>query len=98
MQYPLKRLQQPRERANEQSGKGSGDISFNTFNTSSEVAATDVPYPNPDEFHDVKAELRDENGSDVSITFYLDGEKVVSQVGVDYVGAGFWLYAPFWVS
>ncbi|KAI9660549.1 MAG: hypothetical protein M1821_009900 [Bathelium mastoideum] len=71
--------------------KGDGDISFNTFNTSSQVAAKNVNYPNPSEFHDVKAELRDENGSDVSITFYLDGEKVVEQVGKGYVGAGFWL-------
>ncbi|KAI9712661.1 MAG: hypothetical protein M1820_001282 [Bogoriella megaspora] len=71
--------------------KGSGKISFNTFNTSSQVTATDVNYPNPSQFHDVKAELRDENGSDVSITFYLDGKKVVQQVGKGYVGAGFWL-------
>ncbi|KAL9093588.1 MAG: hypothetical protein Q9165_003983 [Trypethelium subeluteriae] len=71
--------------------KGDGDISFNTFNTSSQVAAKNVNYPNPSEFHDVKAELRDENGSDVSITFYLDGAKVVTQVGKGYVGAGFWL-------
>ncbi|KAL0261337.1 hypothetical protein SLS55_002767 [Diplodia seriata] len=71
--------------------KGSGDISFNTFNTSSEVEAKDVEYPSPTEFHDVKAELRDENGSDVSINFYLDGELVTTQVGAGYTGAGFYL-------
>ena len=59
--------------------KGTGDISFNTFNTSSEVEALNVDYPNPTEFHTVKAELRDENGSDVSVKFYLDGTLVTTQ-------------------
>lgn len=72
-------------------GAGSGDISFNTFNTSSEVTAKDVEYPSPTEFHDIKAELRDENGSDVSINFYMDGQLITTQVGKGYVGAGFWL-------
>ncbi|KAH7014706.1 concanavalin A-like lectin/glucanase domain-containing protein [Macrophomina phaseolina] len=71
--------------------KGSGKISFNTFNTSSEVSAKDVDYPSPTEFHDIKAELRDENGSDVSIKFYMDGSLVTTQVGKGYTGAGFWL-------
>lgn len=53
--------------------------------------ATDVDYPSPTEFHDIKAELRDENGSDVSIKFYMDGELVTTQVGKGYTGAGFWL-------
>jgi hypothetical protein len=66
--------------------KGSGDISFNTFNTSSEVAAKNVNYPKPENFHSIKAELRDLNGNDVQVKFYLDGELVTTQVGKDFVG------------
>ena len=72
--------------------KGSGKISFNTFNTSSEVTALDVDYPTPAEWHSVKAELRDENGSDVSVKFYLDGELVTTQYAASYVGEGLRLY------
>ncbi|KAJ5931475.1 hypothetical protein N7516_005964 [Penicillium verrucosum] len=68
--------------------KGSGKISFNTFNTSSEVTALDLDYPDPTDWHSVKAELRDENGSDVSVKFYLDGELVSTQYAKDYVGQG----------
>jgi hypothetical protein len=66
--------------------KGSGDISFNTFNSSSEVQARDVEYPSPTEFHTVKAELRDENGADVSVNFYLDGTLVTTQYAGSLVG------------
>ncbi|KAJ5357666.1 glycoside hydrolase family 16 protein [Penicillium brevicompactum] len=66
--------------------KGSGDISFNTFNSSSEVEAKDVEYPSPTEFHAVKAELRDENGADVSVNFYLDGSLVTTQYAGGLVG------------
>lgn len=66
--------------------KGDGKISFNTFNTSSEVAAMDVDYPDAGDWHAIKAEIRDENGSDVSIAFYLDGELQSTQYGVGYVG------------
>ena len=66
--------------------KGSGDISFNTFNTSSIVSAHDVYYPNPNAWHSIKAEIRDENGKDVSINFYLDGKLQATQYGPDYVG------------
>ncbi|KAL4931748.1 uncharacterized protein BDV17DRAFT_279900 [Aspergillus undulatus] len=58
--------------------KGSGKISFNTFNTSGEVTALDVGYINPDDWHSVKAELRDENGADISGNFYLDEELVTT--------------------
>ncbi|OJJ03868.1 hypothetical protein ASPVEDRAFT_135709 [Aspergillus versicolor CBS 583.65] len=68
--------------------KGSGKISFNTFNTSDEVTALDVDYPSPEEWHSVKAEIRDENGADVSVNFYLDGELVTTQYAKDYVGQG----------
>lgn len=71
--------------------KGSGDISFNTFNTSSEVTALDVPYPSPEQWHSVLAEVRDVNGVDVSVDFYLDGSHVSQQGGANYVGAPLWL-------
>ncbi|KAL4939089.1 hypothetical protein BDV06DRAFT_199528 [Aspergillus oleicola] len=68
--------------------KGSGKISFNTFNTSDEVSALDVDYPSPEEWHSVRAEIRDENGADVAVGFYLDGELVTTQYARDYVGQG----------
>jgi galactan endo-beta-1,3-galactanase len=76
--------------------KGTGDISFNTFNTSSEVAATDVDYPDPDSWHTVLAELRDAgNGVDVKTSFYLDGTLITTQVGEGYIDAGFWLILDY---
>ncbi|KAL2108625.1 hypothetical protein VUR80DRAFT_3586 [Thermomyces stellatus] len=66
--------------------KGSGDISFNTFNTSSEVTSLDVPYPNEGEWHSVTCEIRDVNGADISVRFIMDGEEVATQYGGDYVG------------
>jgi galactan endo-beta-1,3-galactanase len=72
--------------------KGSGKISFNTFNTSSEVRALDVNYPNPGNWHDIKAELRAENnGRDVAAKFYLDGKLVTTQYGNGFVGKPMWL-------
>lgn len=66
--------------------KGSGDISFNTFNTSSSNAAKDVEYPSPTEYHKVLAELRDEDGSNVSVKFYLDGTLITTQYASNLVG------------
>lgn len=66
--------------------KGSGNISFNTFNTSSQVAALNVNYADPGSFHTIKGEVRDENGEDVSIKFYLDGSLVTTQYGKGFVG------------
>ncbi|EAW13251.1 uncharacterized protein ACLA_016970 [Aspergillus clavatus NRRL 1] len=37
--------------------KGTGDISFNTFNTSSEVQALEIAYSSPDEFHSIRTEI-----------------------------------------
>lgn len=68
--------------------KGSGKISFNTFNTSSEVTALDVDYPNPTAWHSIKAELRDINGADISVKFYMDGNLVTTQYARDYIGKG----------
>ncbi|PWY65603.1 putative glycoside hydrolase [Aspergillus heteromorphus CBS 117.55] len=71
--------------------KGTGDISFNTFNTSSEVEAVNVDYPSPDEFHTVRGEIRDEDGSNISVKFYLDGELVTTEYGEDYIGKPLYL-------
>ncbi|KAI6484420.1 hypothetical protein MCOR11_010111 [Pyricularia oryzae] len=65
--------------------KGSGKISFNTFNTSSEVVSRDVDYPAPDQFHSIKCEVRDE-GQDVRANFYMDGNLLTTQIGKGYVG------------
>lgn len=71
--------------------KGSGKISFNTFNTSSVVSAKDEAYPNPGAWHSVRAELEDSGSGNVGIGFWLDGRLVTRQVGKGYVGKAFWL-------
>ena len=71
--------------------KGSGKISFNTFNTSSQVAAKDVNYPNPDQFHKIKVEWRAINNVDTSVKFYMDGNLVTTQVGKGFVGKAMYL-------
>jgi hypothetical protein len=71
--------------------KGSGKISFNTFNTSSAVKALDVNYPNPDDFHKIRTEIRDENGKDASIKFYMDDKLVTTQYGKGFIGVNQYL-------
>lgn len=72
--------------------KGSGKISFNTFNTSSQVTALDVAYPRPNDFHSIRCELRDTgNGRDVGIRFFMDGTLVTRQVGREYIGKAMYL-------
>ncbi len=71
--------------------KGSGKISFNTFNTSSQVAARDVTYPSPADFHKIRCELRDENGRDVEVKFYMDDALVTTQVGRGFTGKALYL-------
>ena len=76
--------------------KGDGKISFNTFNTSNQVEAHDVYYPNPAGWHTVKAELRDAgNGLDVKTTFYIDGSVVTSQTAKGYIGKGLYLIIDY---
>lgn len=53
--------------------KGSGDISFNTFNSSEEVTALDREYVDPGEWHTVLAELRDHRNGDVSCSWVNAG-------------------------
>jgi hypothetical protein len=60
--------------------------------TSSEVDALDIPYDSPDDFHSVRAELRDVDGSTVGTSFYLDGEFVTTQYGSEFVGKAFYLF------
>ncbi|KAI0186988.1 concanavalin A-like lectin/glucanase domain-containing protein [Xylaria flabelliformis] len=71
--------------------KGSGKISFNTFNTSSVLSWKDVTYPSPDQFHSIKCEVRDINQKDVSVKFYMDGSLVTSQTGGGYFGKPLYL-------
>ncbi|OKL55436.1 hypothetical protein UA08_09302 [Talaromyces atroroseus] len=71
--------------------KGNGMINFNTFNTSSAVQVTQIPYNNPGSFHTIRAVLEDENGSDVSIKFYMDGQQTAHQYAHGLVGQPLWL-------
>ncbi|KAF2275734.1 uncharacterized protein EI97DRAFT_70707 [Westerdykella ornata] len=71
--------------------KGSGKISFNTFNTSSVLSWKDVAYNNPSQFHDITCELRDVNGKDTQVKFWMDGALQATHVGKDYTGKPFYL-------
>lgn len=70
--------------------KGTGKISFNTFNTSSIVASKDLPYESPEKWHDVKCQLEDNGGGVVKVTFWLNGRVMATQYGRDYVGKPMW--------
>ena len=72
--------------------KGDGNIFFNTFNTSSQIAADPIPYPNPQQWHSVFCSLRDAgNGADVTVDFWLDGTHVTTQWGKSYLNRDFFL-------
>lgn len=71
--------------------KGSGKISFNTFNTSSVLSWKDVTYPSPSQFHDIKCEVKDVNGKDTQVKFWMDGALQATHVGKDYTGKPFYL-------
>lgn len=71
--------------------KGTGRVSFNTFNTSSEVEARDVTYNDQSEWHSFKTEVRDENGKDLAITFYMNGQEITRQVGKGFLGKPMYL-------
>ncbi|KAA1466829.1 hypothetical protein DENSPDRAFT_767997 [Dentipellis sp. KUC8613] len=73
--------------------KGTQDVWFNTFNTSSAVASTIVPWPDDGAFHAVGATLRaaGDAGGDVSIEYYLDGVLRATQVGAGFAGKAMWL-------
>lgn len=59
--------------------------------TSSSVEAKNLEYDSPDNFHTVKAEIRDEDGSNISVKFYLDGILMTTQYGSDYIDEPLWL-------
>jgi galactan endo-beta-1,3-galactanase len=72
--------------------KGSGKINFNTFNTSSQVSTRDVTYPSPGEFHKFLCEIRDVNGRDTSVKYYMDDQLVTTQYGKGFTGKAMFLY------
>lgn len=66
-------------------------VYFTGDQTSSSVEAKNLEYDSPDNFHTVKAEIRDEDGSNISVKFYLDGTLMTTQYGSDYIGEPLWL-------
>jgi len=77
--------------------KGTGKVSFNTFNTSSVVATDDVTYPTPTTaWRTIRNVLRAEaDGTTVSIQFWMDGTLITTQYGEDMVGKPFWLIMDY---
>ncbi|KAF8848796.1 glycoside hydrolase family 16 protein [Acephala macrosclerotiorum] len=61
--------------------KGNGKVGFNTFDTSKEVKARNTKYDSPGDWHRFKTEVRDENGRDLAVEFFMDRMEVVRQVG-----------------
>ncbi|KAE8356793.1 concanavalin A-like lectin/glucanase domain-containing protein [Aspergillus coremiiformis] len=66
--------------------KGSGDITFNVFNTSTSLMNHDTRYPSPQNFHRMRTEIRTENDRDIRVKYFMDGIEVTTQYGRDYVG------------
>ena len=54
--------------------------------SSSEVQELNTEYPSPDDFHTVKTEIRDVDGTNISVQFYLDDTLMATQYGGEYVG------------
>lgn len=77
--------------------KGTGKVSFNTFNTSSAVAAQDFAYAAPaTAWHTVLVELRaEQDGSTVRADFYVNKAHFATQYGAGMVGAPFWLIIDY---
>lgn len=72
--------------------KGTKNIWFNTFNTSSSVVSDIVVWPDDLSFHTLKAVLTAESdGKTVKIQFYKDGALQTTQYGANFVGAPLWL-------
>ena len=67
---------------------GDGKILFNTYNTSTQMTSKNLVYKNPDQWHSVRCEIRDENGSDVRVQFYYDGQPIATQYGAGFVNQG----------
>ncbi|KAJ1713099.1 glycoside hydrolase [Aspergillus flavus] len=71
--------------------KGTGQLTFNVFNTSSEVMNHNTDYPSPSDFHKVKTQIRAENDADIMVKYFLDDVEVTTQYGADYVGKPLYL-------
>ncbi|KAF7300683.1 Acid phosphatase [Mycena chlorophos] len=72
--------------------KGTANTWFNTFNTSSIVQSTIVPWPTDLSFHSLQAILTAEsNNEDVKIEFFMDGALKSTQYGEGFVGKPLWL-------
>lgn len=71
--------------------KGSGKVSFNTLGTTGGWTAQDYNWPNPGSFQNVLVQLRDYNGVDVQIKFYLNGKLMTTQIGKGMLNQPFWL-------
>lgn len=66
----------------------------NKVQSSSEVEEHNTEYASPDDFHTVKTEIRDVDGTNISVQFYLDDTLMATQYGGEYVGKPLHL----WVS
>lgn len=77
--------------------KGTGKISFNTFNTSSEVAAQDYDYSTPTTaWHTILVELRaEDDGTTLKASFYINDELYTTQYGDNMVGEPFYMIIDY---
>lgn len=77
--------------------KGDGKISFNTFNTSSVVAAQDYTYSTPTTaWHTILVELRaEDDGSTLKASFYINDELFTTQYGDAMVGEPFYMIIDY---
>ncbi|KAJ5820029.1 hypothetical protein N7474_005620 [Penicillium riverlandense] len=76
--------------------KGDGEISFNTFNTSSVVASDNVEYSDSSDWHTVLCQIEDDgSGENVKATFYLDGVEQTVQWGQGYINQALYLIIDY---
>lgn len=77
--------------------KGNGLISFNTFNSSSVVAAQDYTYSTPTTaWHTILVELRPEaDGTTLKADFYINGQLFTTQYGASMVGEPFYMIIDY---
>ncbi|THC93321.1 hypothetical protein EYZ11_007210 [Aspergillus tanneri] len=61
------------------------EIDLAEWKASSEIQSIDMEYDSPDNFHAVRTEIRDEDGSNTSVSFYLYDTEVTTQYGRGYV-------------
>jgi len=70
-------------------GEWKGDATgwMNTFNTSSAVQTTLVPWPTDGAFHSLRAIIRAVNTKDVSIQYFFDGVSKATHIGANFVNS-----------